>query len=55
MNADEICDLCPNLSGTQKKCYIYVKSMPLITKLPLMLLKVSKYIYVIWTKITSIY
>ena len=36
-----------------KKCYIYVKSMPLITKLLLMLLKVSYYISVISAKITA--
>ena len=44
--AVDISLLCSTLSGI-KKCYIYVKSMPLITKLPLMLLKVSNYISVI--------
>ena len=38
-----------------KKCYRYVKRMPLITKLHLMLLKISYYISVIKTKITVIY
>ena len=45
--ADDISLLCPTISGIQKKGYIYVKSMPLITKLPLMLLKVNYYISVI--------
>ena len=45
--ADDISLLCPTLSGIQKKCYRYVKSMPLITKLLLMLLKVIYYISVI--------
>ena len=45
--ADDISLLCPTLSGIQKKCYIYVKSMPLITKLHWMLLKVNYYISVI--------
>ena len=35
------------LSGIQKKCYRYVKSMPLNTKLLIILLKVSYYISVI--------
>ena len=37
------CLLCYTLTGIQI-CYRYVRSMPLITKLPLMLLKVSYYI-----------
>ena len=44
--ADDISLLCPTLSGIHF-FYIYVKSMPLITKLLLMLLKVSYYISVI--------
>ena len=53
--ADDISLLCPTHSGIQEKCYIYVKSMPLITKLLLMLLKVSYYISVVYTMITVIY
>ena len=45
--ADDISLLYPTLSGIQFFFYIYVKSMPLITKLPLMLLKVSYYISVV--------
>ena len=44
--ADDISLLCHTVSGIQKMLR-YVKSMPLITKLPLMLQKVSYYISVI--------
>ena len=40
MYAYDISLLCPTLSGVQK-CYRYVKIMPLITKLHLMLLNIS--------------
>ena len=46
--ADDISLLCHTLSGIKKKtCYRVNNSMPLITKLSLMILKVSYYISVV--------